>query len=87
MEITGIEALRRAKEILGSEGAIAAVCGVKQPSVNYILNGGKKVPAEWCIPLERAIAALAKRDGTNESITRYQLRPDLYPIEESEAAE
>ena len=69
-----IEALRAAKDILGSERAVASVVGVKQPSVNYILNAGKKVPAEWCIPLEQA---------TGGKITRHQLRPDLYPAQDA----
>ncbi len=76
MADTGIEALRRAKVLLGSEAALGAVVGVKQPSVNYILNSGKKVPAEWCLPLETA---------TNGAVTRHELRPDLYP-QDSEAA-
>lgn len=69
----GIVALRQAKEIIGTEAALAAVVGVKQPSVNYILNNGVRVPAEWCIPLERA---------TGGKVTRQQLRPDLYPTNE-----
>ncbi len=76
MSETGIDALRRAKEKLGSEQALADVVGVKQPSVNYMLRSGKRVPAEWCIPVEEATG-----------ITRHALRPDLYPIEDSEAAE
>lgn len=72
MMTIGIEALRAAKVILGSEAALADVVGVKQPSVNYILNKAERVPAEWCIPLER---------GTNGRITRHQLRPDLYPVD------
>lgn len=71
--MSGIEALRQAKSILGSEAAVAAAVGVKQPSVNHILNNGKKVPAEWCIPIERA---------TDGKITRHALRPDLYPDDE-----
>lgn len=66
----GIEALRVAKELIGSEAALAEVVGVKQPSVNYMLNNGKKVPAEWCIPIEEA---------TDGEVTRHQLRPDIYP--------
>lgn len=80
---TGIAALRRAKDILGSEMALASAVGVKQPSVNYILNSGKKVPAEWCIPLERATAQKAEEDGTGEIVTRHQLRPDLYPHDDA----
>lgn len=73
---TGIEALRRAKDLLGSEAAVADAVGVKQPSVNYILNDGKKVPAEWCLALERA---------TTGKVTRHDLRPDLYPVEDEAA--
>ena len=71
---TGIEALKRAKSLLGSEAALAAVVGVKQPSVNHILNRGKYVPAKWCLAVERA---------TEGAITRHELRPDLYPTNEA----
>ena len=77
MESSGIDALRRAKEILGSEAAVAATVGVKQPSVHYQLNSGTIVPAEWCIPLERATAE------KGEKIQRHQFRPDLYPQDEA----
>lgn len=70
---TGIDALKEAKDTLGTEAALADVVGVKQPSVNYILNSGKRVPAEWCLPIERATAEKGK------PITRRMLRPDLYP--------
>lgn len=70
----GLEALRRAKDIIGSEAALADVVGVKQPSVNYILRSGKKVPAEWCLPVERA---------TDGKVSRHELRPDLYPRTDS----
>lgn len=78
MDTHSINALRAAKRILGSESAVAEVVGVKQPSVNYILNKADKVPAEWCIPLERATAA------KGEIISRHQLRPDLYPVADEE---
>lgn len=69
-------ALKRAKEILGSQRALAEAVGRKQPTVHGILNGGERVPAEWCLPIERA---------TNGEITRHQLRPDLYPTDEEAA--
>jgi len=72
MNQTGIDALRRAKDILGSQEAIAQIVGVKQPSVHHALTKAEKVPAEWCIPLEKA---------TEGEITRHDLRPDLYPRE------
>jgi DNA-binding transcriptional regulator YdaS (Cro superfamily) len=76
-ELLGIEALRQAKVILGSQAAVARIVGVEQPSVHYILAKAEKVPAEWCIPIEKA---------TDGQITRHQLRPDLYPQESQEAA-
>jgi DNA-binding transcriptional regulator YdaS (Cro superfamily) len=75
---TGIEALREAIQILGSQSATARVVGVKQPSVNWMARHGRKVPAEWCIPLEQA---------TQGHVTRHQLRPDLYPTNDTQAAE
>ena len=68
---TGIEALQRAINILGSQQRAAEVVGVKQPSISWTVRHGAKVPAEWCIPLEQATAA---------RVTRHDLRPDLYPI-------
>ncbi len=77
MTANGIEALRRAMEDLGlSQEDVATMVGVKQPSVSYILTNGKKIPAEWCLPLER---------GTDGVLDRHKLRPDLYP-NEGEAA-
>ena len=73
---TGIAALRRAKEILGSQSALAEAVGRKQPSVHEILSRGGRVPAEWCLPIEKA---------TNGAVTRYELRPDLYPKDEAAA--
>jgi DNA-binding transcriptional regulator YdaS (Cro superfamily) len=76
--IEGIEALRRAKELLGSEQAVAGIIGRTQSAVNQILSRGKRVPAEWCLPIERATAG---------KITRHQLRPDLYPSESTEVTQ
>jgi DNA-binding transcriptional regulator YdaS (Cro superfamily) len=42
----GILALHRAWKILGKQDVLAAVVGVTQPSVHYMLKGGKRVPAE-----------------------------------------
>ena len=73
MAESGIAALKQAKDILGSEAALALVVGVKQPSVNYTLNKADRVPAEWCIAIDRATAE------KNQRVTCHQLRPDLWP--------
>lgn len=72
-ELSGIDALIHAKRLLGSEQALANAVSRKQPTVHEVLKRGKQVPAEWCIPIERA---------TDGQITRHQLRPDLYPLDE-----
>ena len=58
---------RRLTEVTGKD--------VTQQRIWNILNRQAEVPAEWCIPIERA---------TEGTVTRHQLRPDLYPIEHSE---
>jgi DNA-binding transcriptional regulator YdaS (Cro superfamily) len=68
----GIDALKRAYEILGSQRALADAVGIKQPTVHKMLDRGNRVPAEWCLPIEKA---------TDGKVTRHQLRPDLYPVE------
>lgn len=74
--VTGIKALEKCVEILGSQVKVAAACGVAQQTVSERIKVGGKVPAEWCLPLERA---------TNGDVTRHQLRPDLYPDESNDA--
>lgn len=82
--VTGIEALRLAKEIIGSQAALAAVVGVKQPSVNHVLTKASRVPAEWCPPIDRETSKLGRR------VSCHQLRSDLWPADfvppEQEAA-
>jgi len=75
MDASGMEALERAKEILGgTEQALADAVERKQPTVHVVLKRGKKVPAEWCPKIEAA---------TNGKVTRQQLRPDLWQDEEA----
>jgi DNA-binding transcriptional regulator YdaS (Cro superfamily) len=69
----GILALRAAKDILGTERVMADAVGASQPYVHAVLTDGKRVPAEWCIPVEKATEA------KGQIISRGRLRPDLYP--------
>lgn len=71
-QVSGIIALRMAVELLGGPTAAAKEIGKAQSSVSEALAHGKRVPAEWCIPLERA---------TGGKVSRHQLRPDIYPRE------
>lgn len=71
-DLQGMAALHKAIDMLGTQSAAAAAIGIKQQSVSDVVRTGKRVPAEWCIPLERA---------TRGEVTRHQLRPDIYPEE------
>jgi DNA-binding transcriptional regulator YdaS (Cro superfamily) len=75
-EITGIRALRQAiREHLRTQVALARAVGVTPQAVSDVLKRGKRVPAEWCLKLERATGIAAHR-----------FRPDLYPPPEEETS-
>jgi DNA-binding transcriptional regulator YdaS (Cro superfamily) len=64
-------ALERAVEIAGGQKPLADLIGTTQSQVWYWLTRAKKgVPGEYVIPIEQA---------TQSQVTRYDLRPDLYP--------
>lgn len=76
MVCVGIDALRCAKVILGSEAAVAAAVDRSQPYIHTVLKKDDgEVPAEWCIPLAAATAA------AGHPIPRAAFRPDIYPEE------
>lgn len=73
--MTEFEALKLAVTILGSQQATAEAIGIKQQSVSDVIRGGRRAPAEWVLPIERA---------TRGKVTRHELRPDLYPLDEDD---
>mgnify|MGYP000884337945 CR=1 FL=1 len=68
--------LQRAVDLAGSQTELARRIGVQQAHVWNWLNRSKgKVPGEHVIPIEKATG-----------VSRHELRPDLYPIEEGAQA-
>lgn len=69
-------ALTKAIQLAGSQVAFAKLCGknVKQPHISQWLkrNRNKGLPVQYVIAVEK---------GLNGKMTREELRPDLYPIE------
>ena len=53
---------------------IAQQLGVTEGAVRHWANGTRRIPAEQVLALESA---------TGGRVTRYELRPDLYPTAES----
>lgn len=62
-------ALKCAIAIVGTQAKLAKSIGVSQQCMSYALRRRDKVPADWCKKIERA---------TGGTITRAQLRPDLF---------
>lgn len=71
-----IEALCKAIDLTGGQSALARAIGKRQSHIWTWLNRDRRVPAEAVIPIERA---------TDGQVTRHQLRPDLYPLDEPAA--
>lgn len=70
------DVLQRAIASLGSQAAMARLLGVAQPSVWKWLSARKPLPAQHVLRVEAATG-----------ISRHELRPDLYPIEEKAPAD
>ena len=64
------EALKRAVKIAGSQEKLARILGgkIKQQHISWWLNESKRVPAEYVLAIEAATG-----------VSRYDLRPDIYP--------
>lgn len=67
---TPYEALLKAVETAGSQSALSRICSVGQPAVWKWLQSTKRVPAEYVLRIEAATG-----------VSRYHLRPDIYPVE------
>ncbi|WP_404711523.1 transcriptional regulator [Sphingomonas sp. MMS24-J13] len=70
------EAFRRAlARFDGNQSEFARAIGTSQQRVSYILQRGNACPAELVLAVERAT-----------SIPRFELRSDIYPPSEPQAA-
>lgn len=65
-----VEALKKAVELAGGQSALGRSIGRDQKAVWSWLNTTQKVPAEDILKIEAAIGG---------KVTRFQLRPDVYP--------
>lgn len=66
------ESLRKAILIAGGQVALAKQLGTSQARVWNWLNRDSRIPAEYVLPIERATG-----------VSRHELRPDLYPVDDS----
>lgn len=65
----------KAVKLAGGQSALAKLCGhgIKQQQVYNWLHRDKRVSHRWALLVEKAL---------NGAVTRYELRPDIYPKEE-----
>lgn len=71
-----VEPLKKAIELAGGQTKLAAICKTSQGRIWNWLNRDLRVPAEFVLPIERATG-----------VSRHELRPDLYPVEDRVEAE
>lgn len=64
------DGLDSAIEKAGGQGALAKLLGLRQSHISNWKNRNKRVPAERVLEIERVTG-----------VSRHELRPDLYPIE------
>jgi DNA-binding transcriptional regulator YdaS (Cro superfamily) len=67
-----LAALKKAINIKGGQVALSKAIGTTQGHVWNWLNRDRQIPAEYVIPIEKAV---------NGAVTRHELRPDIYPKE------
>lgn len=67
--MTPYEALLKAKKIAGNQEKLGLICGVSQAAVSQ-WELAKKVPVAHVLKVEAATG-----------VSRYKLRPDIYPPE------
>lgn len=72
--VTPAEAFARAVEIAGGQAPTSRLVDVTQGAIWQRLNGSKPAAAEWVLKLEAATG-----------ISRHDLRPDIYPRENTTA--
>ena len=70
-----MDALDQVIEILGSQEALASNLKIRSPSISEWRKRGR-VPAERCLEIERL---------TENRVTRYELRPDVFGKQERAA--
>lgn len=66
-------AIARAAQLAGGQSALARKLGCTPQYVSKMCSSGH-VPAERVLPVEAAV---------NSAVTRHELRPDLYPVEQA----
>ncbi|WP_418610198.1 helix-turn-helix domain-containing protein [Gluconobacter cerinus] len=66
--------LQLAIDICGGQSALARAIGKKQGHIWWWLSRSGRVPAEQVIAIEKA---------TQGRVTRHELRPDIYQLEDA----
>lgn len=66
-----IDAFHQAIETAGGQAAFAKICGCTQGNISQLKLKGSLLPPQYVLAVE----------GAGLGVTRYDLRPDIYPRE------
>lgn len=64
------DALRRARDVAGSNSALARICKCTPANIFQLLDKGSPLPPRFVLAVEAATG-----------VSRHALRPDIYPLE------
>lgn len=77
MNVIAERPIDKAIRLAGSQVELARRCNTSQPRIWQCANRNRRVPADLAIPIEKAVGG---------EVTRHELRPDLYPLDEADQA-
>ena len=70
MILSPLQAIKKALDLIGSQEVAAEKLGLKtQAQISSWITGRRPLPSKHCIKIEEL---------TDQQITRYQLRPDVF---------
>ncbi len=68
--------IQKAVRIAGGQAELARRCETSQPRIWQCIHRNQRIPADLVLPIEKATAG---------EVSRHELRPDLYPLEQQTA--
>lgn len=72
-----MDAIKDAISRMGTQRKLAELLDIPPACVSQWVNGYRRVPAQHCVPIEKA---------TDGAVTRYDLRPDIFGEPEDRGA-
>ena len=75
-ESQSMAAFRKAVQLAGSQSALARICDCTPANIGQLLAKGSPLPSRFVLRVEAATG-----------VSRHDLRPDIYPVEDNALGE